>query len=161
MDKFIIIEILVCVTVFLVNKYMEKKVANKAIQQFIIGGWKIMTKDLAYNEIIVCEHTETGEILTLMNRERITPEILSPIGIEEGNKLIDRKLRQGKYRHFKNKIYTLKTVATRKGEAFAIYQAEYGERKHYARPLEMFASEVDRVKYPEVTQKYRLEEVNG
>ena len=120
-----------------------------------------MTKDLAYNEIIVCEHTETGEILTLMNRERITPEILSPIGIEEGNKLIDRKLRQGKYRHFKNKIYTLKTVATRKGEAFAIYQAEYGERKHYARPLDMFASEVDRVKYPEVTQKYRLEEVNG
>lgn len=40
MDKFIIIEILVCVTVFLVNKYMEKKVANKAIQQFIIRGEK-------------------------------------------------------------------------------------------------------------------------
>lgn len=117
-----------------------------------------MTTDLKHNEVIICEHTETGEILTVMNVEATTDDVLYAIGIDEGNKNLERKLRAGKYKHFKNKYYTLITVAERKDERFAIYQANYGEYKCYARPLEMFASEVDRVKYPEVKQKYRMEE---
>lgn len=73
-------------------------------------------------------------------------------------------------RHFKREwvdegtsqyIYKVLAFAehTETGERLVVYQAMYTPFKICARPYDMFMSEVDRVKYPDVKQKYRFEKV--
>ena len=61
-----------------------------------------------------------------------------------------------KYRHFKGNIYEIIELATHTEtlEKMVVYKC--GD-KVWVRPIDMFLSEVDHEKYPEVKQKYRFE----
>ena len=66
------------------------------------------------------------------------------------------------YRHFKGNLYQITGIATHSEtrEKMVVYQALDGDFGTYVRPYDMFISEVDYEKYPEVTAQYRFTLVN-
>ena len=82
--------------------------------------------------------------------------------------IMDRVIQIGKkYKHFKGKMYKVLDIVydsesnnDDEYKKVVIYQALYGDKLKWARPYDMFNSEVDHIKYPDVKQKYRFEEVD-
>ena len=64
-------------------------------------------------------------------------------------------------RHFKGNRYQILYFAkdSEPQEDVVVYRALYGERGGWVRPMGMFFSPVDKVKYPDVKQVYRFERV--
>lgn len=67
---------------------------------------------------------------------------------------------KGIYKHFKGDYYLVEDVAihSETKEKYVLYRPLYGDiNMLYIRPYDMFLSEVDREKYPNVKQQYRFQ----
>lgn len=78
-----------------------------------------------------------------------------------GNKKMRKLKVHGVYKHFKGKYYIVEGIAKHSEDLsdYVVYRQLYDNGELYIRPLEMFLSEVDKGKYPDVKQKWRFEEV--
>lgn len=81
-----------------------------------------------------------GDIVQHFKRETLDPEAFA----------------ENKY------VYRIIGIATHSetGEPMMVYQPLYGDKGMYVRPLEMFLSEVDHEKYPQIRQKFRFEKID-
>lgn len=63
------------------------------------------------------------------------------------------------YKHFKGDYSLVVDIAndSETKEKYVVYRRLYGDGDLWIRPLDMFLSEVDHDKYPNVKQKYRFE----
>ncbi len=65
----------------------------------------------------------------------------------------------GVYRHFKGDYYLVEDIANHSEtkDKYVVYRKLYGDNSLWIREINMFLSEVDHNKYPNVKQKYRFE----
>lgn len=83
---------------------------------------------------------------------------MSNVSVETLEKLRENMAGR-RYRHFKGRIYIVNDIAVHaeSDEIMVIYKCFADPFVTWCRPLSMFTSDVDRIKYPDVKQKKRFE----
>lgn len=81
------------------------------------------------------------------------------MGNQKIAEMIREKMVGRRYQHFKGGIYVVTDIAihSETAEMIVIYKSFENPALVWARPYDMFVSEVDHEKYPDVKQEYRFQ----
>ena len=116
--------------------------------------------------IIEIDDTESVEEYIYTSHHKLKEEeVFTPEqrGFKEGMIVRHFKRETIEDKHSMDYLYQILHIGvmhTETKELMVVYQALYGDRKVYARPLSMFCSKVDKEKYPYIKQEFRLEEIS-
>ncbi|MEG1311993.1 MAG: DUF1653 domain-containing protein [Romboutsia sp.] len=138
------------------SKKTYKKIINKIREIMNIDNF-LCAQALGngYIKVFIFDGMATDEVVNIVYDGNVHIEV------EDMQERINEiKSWKGKMvRHFKGKEYIIVDFAkhTETGEELVIYKALYGDCNVYARPIGMFASKVDKEKYPKAEQDFRLE----
>lgn len=83
------------------------------------------------------------------------------IKVQEQIKSMKKEMKECEYKHFKGNTYIVTDIAVHSEteEPMAIYRSAADPEMVWCRPLDMFLSEVDHEKYPDVKQTMRFEKI--
>lgn len=162
--------------ILIVHKYPEE---NEDDFKSRIQG-KVNKMRVKHARISVAKLIENGKAAIILYRSALTFKD-DYMSIKKTDSKTERDLKAGDIvKHFKREFLRDKTDSskylyriigfakhTETGEKMVVYQALYREEKNninfgiYVRPYDMFMSEVDHEKYPNIKQKYRFEPYTG
>lgn len=112
-------------------------------------------KDIKMNKDLDLEdYNSVGEVISYLESQIRLKEVV--VDTRDIKDFIGKIVR-----HFKGDYYLVLGVSyyseSKKEEKLVNYKALYGDCRSYSRPIEMFLSKVDKVKYPNVSQDNRFE----
>jgi hypothetical protein len=143
----------------------DKDIREMVVYQDLHDANKIWVRPLAMFKEKV-DKDKYPEIKQTYRFEEIV-DMEVPVSLSEiDSKSSDGTISSGKkYRHFKGHEYVVVCIARDTEDKdireMVVYQDLQDANKIWVRPLAMFKEKVDKVKYPEIKQTYRFEEILG
>ena len=143
----------------------DKDIREMVVYQDLHDANKIWVRPLAMFKEKVDKDKYPDVEQTYRFEEIVDMEV--PVSLSEiDSKSSDGTISSGKkYRHFKGNEYVVVCIARDTEDKdireMVVYQDLHDANKIWVRPLAMFKEKVDKVKYPEIKQTYRFEEILG
>ena len=149
--------------IFSVSGYLidvDENDGKECIEEMLNSENGFLTK----NEIWQQLHIEESETFDLdgEDEENCDLALLTRHFKKDVQEGLERKVVMGgKYRHFKTGKTVIVICVSKHTETQEVSVVYEYEGTVWNRPIEMFLSEVDKVKYPDAQQKYRFELIGG
>ena len=143
----------------------DKNIREMVVYQDLQDANKIWVRPLSMFQEKVDKNKYPDVKQTYRFEEIVDVEV--PVSSSEiDSKSSDETISSGKkYRHFKGHEYVVVCIARDTEDKdireMVVYQDLQDVNKIWVRPLAMFEEKVDKVKYPEIKQTYRFEEILG
>ncbi len=155
-------------------KYLEPIKLDNNENLIIEGAYShhpILSKYIDYKIFIDIDSITQRKRILIRNKDNANDffniwikreeDYFKQLNIKESSDLVmERTIKiKGIYKHFKGNLYYVEDLAKNSEDEklYVVYRQLYGDNSLWIRPLDMFLSEVDHNKYPDIKQRYRFE----